>query len=160
MKRIISTIVCVLLCSILSVNAITYTKELEAKANGGDANSQYLMCHCYIDGLGVESDYEVAFEWCEKAASQGHMNALTQMGYFYFSGKGVNQEIKRLLNILERLQKKVVLKLNLCWLVVLRRVEGLIKMIKRHFNIVKNQLSKILYWHNGFWESVIIEEKV
>jgi TPR repeat protein len=66
--------------------ALTHSLELESSAEAGDANSQYLMCHCYIDGLGVECNYEKAFEWCEKAATQGHKNAMTQMGYFYFSG--------------------------------------------------------------------------
>ena len=93
MKRLLITCY-IILCS-LSVFALTYTRELESKANNGDAHSQYLLCHCYIDGLGIEIDYDEAFIWCEKAAHQGHKNALTQMGYFYFCGKGTKQDDKK-----------------------------------------------------------------
>ena len=78
--------------SLTGYGAVSYSHDLEAKAEAGDANSQYLMCHCYIDGLGVDCDYEKALDWCDKAAVHGHRNALTQMGYFYFSGKGVKQD--------------------------------------------------------------------
>ena len=106
MKRLFYILI-FLLSVVLNLNAaLSYSVELENKANNGDANSQYLMCHCYIDGLGVKCNYETALLWCEKAANQGHKNALTQMGYFYFSGKGVKKDDKKAFHYFHEASKK------------------------------------------------------
>ena len=51
------------------------TNECLARANAGDAESQYIMGCSYHKGLGVPVDWIVARYYLEKAAAQGHVKA-------------------------------------------------------------------------------------
>ena len=46
-------------------------KELEKKAEAGDAEAQYDLGWMYDWGESVKQDYEKAASWYEKAADQG-----------------------------------------------------------------------------------------
>jgi len=45
-------------------------------ANDGNANAQYELANFYLEGIGVEKDEAKAKEWLQKAAGQGHKDAV------------------------------------------------------------------------------------
>ncbi|MCD8493410.1 MAG: hypothetical protein LRY51_16785, partial [Geovibrio sp.] len=49
--------------------------DLLLKAERGDAASQYLIGIAYFGSVGVEKDYEKAFEWLLKSATQNFPDA-------------------------------------------------------------------------------------
>lgn len=44
-------------------------------AEQGDAQAQYILGFCYLEGRGVEKDVDVAHSWFEKAANNGYSEA-------------------------------------------------------------------------------------
>lgn len=61
-----------------------YRKAAEA----GDVPSQYFLGHALEFGDGIEQDAAAAFPWYQRAASQGHIDAHGQLGYFFVTGAG------------------------------------------------------------------------
>jgi TPR repeat protein len=61
-------------------------------AEQGDAEAQFYMAGCYMNGDGVTKDYAEAIKWFRKAAEQGHTGAETMLGTFYFNGEGVTKD--------------------------------------------------------------------
>ena len=61
-------------------------------ARQGDANAQYELGGCYLDGLGVEQDESLAFKWFREAADQGHAAAQNMLGRCYKAGWGVETD--------------------------------------------------------------------
>ena len=49
----------------------------------------------YIDGLGVQQDYEKASYRCKKAAEQGLPAAQVKLGELYEKGTGIEQNVER-----------------------------------------------------------------
>ena len=45
----------------------------------------------YYSGEGVRQDYVKSFEWCEKAALQGHVWGQYNIADAYYKGIGVNR---------------------------------------------------------------------
>ncbi len=43
----------------------------------------------WYNGVGVRQDYNEAFNWFEKAAEQGDVNAQFNLGIMYYKGYGV-----------------------------------------------------------------------
>ena len=78
---------------------ITYLKK---RADHGDADSQYKLGKCYIDGDGIEKNYEEAIKWLNKAANSNHAKALSELGYCYIKGIGVMKDTDRALSILRQ----------------------------------------------------------
>jgi len=68
---------------------------LEAKAEAGDVEAQYEMGWRHALGMEVDLDDDVAVEWLEKAAAVGHMLAQNNMGARYYTGDGVEQNLKK-----------------------------------------------------------------
>ena len=46
----------------------------------------------YYEGLGVDQNYQKAFEWIEQAANQGYANAQFDLGVMYHEGIAVEQD--------------------------------------------------------------------
>lgn len=46
----------------------------------------------YYKGTGVQQDYSKAFEWYQKAASQGDAKSQYNLGMMYKKGEGVSQD--------------------------------------------------------------------
>ncbi len=88
------------------------TKEsvpaLQSAAQAGDAEAQYTMASLYVLGLYVPTDYKQVAAWLEKAALQGHVYALAELGAFY-AGLFVKHDIEKANELfaqaLPRLQK-------------------------------------------------------
>lgn len=51
----------------------------KAAANHGDADAMHHLGSCYINGLGVSADQNLAIMWIAKAAAAGHVIALAQI---------------------------------------------------------------------------------
>lgn len=70
----------------------TLVKEMAALAAKGYPRAQVHMGWIYERGIGVEQDYQKAFEWYEKAAANGAKNAPAHIGEMYEKGFGVKQD--------------------------------------------------------------------
>ena len=68
---------------------------LETKAEAGAVEAQYEMGWRHALGMEVDLDDDVAVEWLEKAAAVGHMLAQNNMGARYYTGDGVEQNLKK-----------------------------------------------------------------
>ena len=64
-------------------------EEVKAKAEAGDADSEYRLGLCYYNGEGVAKNYAEAVKWYRKAAEQNYAEAQFSLGYCYANGKGV-----------------------------------------------------------------------
>ncbi|MEI8209729.1 MAG: hypothetical protein WCG16_11025 [Methylococcales bacterium] len=57
--------------------------ELQQLANEGDAQAQFDLALCYVDGSGVDRNVKLALEWIIKAAEQGLIHAQCALGLYY-----------------------------------------------------------------------------
>ena len=85
----------------LSVKAQEYSPELERSARNGDIDAMYDLGACYIDGLGIEQNDEMAVVWLKKAANAGQPDALGLLGDCYLYGWGVRQDYERAFHFLD-----------------------------------------------------------
>ncbi|MCT8160838.1 tetratricopeptide repeat protein [Pseudoruegeria sp. SHC-113] len=58
-------------------------------ARSGNADAEELIGVMYALGLGVEQDYERAFEWYLRSALKGHPGAQSGVGWYYEVGLGM-----------------------------------------------------------------------
>ncbi|NRB16723.1 MAG: sel1 repeat family protein [Rhodobacteraceae bacterium] len=58
-------------------------------AEQGDVNAQYNVGVHYLNGIGVEQDYELAKVWLRKSTDQGDRGAQYNLAIIYFKGLGV-----------------------------------------------------------------------
>lgn len=63
-----------------------------ARAEQGDAISQYELALMYHQGKGMPQNYGEALRWYRKAADQGNAKAEYGLGYMYDTGEGVPQD--------------------------------------------------------------------
>lgn len=64
---------------------------VEARAESGEAEAEFLMGTAFAEGLGKPMDPERAVVWYRRAADRGHVLAQHNLGNAYFSGTGVPQ---------------------------------------------------------------------
>ena len=57
--------------------------------------SEYDLAYLYYFGVGVEQNYEKAFEWVQKSAKQGYDQAQYNLGILYENGIGVEANYKK-----------------------------------------------------------------
>jgi TPR repeat protein len=74
-----------------------FVARIKALAELGDATAQYELASCYNAGDcdGVRQDNVNAFEWYEKAATQGNADAQFNLGVAYEYGQGGQQDYVR-----------------------------------------------------------------
>lgn len=70
----------------LCASAESYTPQLRARAEKGDAEAQYWVGMAYLKGDNVSRDMKQAFSWFQKSAEKGNVNSLEQLGQFYIIG--------------------------------------------------------------------------
>ena len=95
MKRalhIITIMVCLLFTTVCFAATAKEIKELENKAEQGDADAQFSLGRIYSQGEGVKQDYVKARKWYEAAAAQGNAAAQNNLGAMYFDGKKARQD--------------------------------------------------------------------
>lgn len=61
-------------------------RDLEL-ANKGNISSQERLCYSYRWGKGVVIDYQLAFEWCERASAKGSREGMYTLGNIYMHVK-------------------------------------------------------------------------
>ncbi|MDQ6963482.1 MAG: hypothetical protein Q9M13_01030, partial [Mariprofundales bacterium] len=67
--------------------------RVRSRAQKGDVEAQFELCMRYHFGQGgVEQDNEASYRWCYEAAKQGHLWALTNLGWMYEAGAGVERD--------------------------------------------------------------------
>src|SRR6266478_2626468 len=64
-------------------------KEVKAKAEAGDADSQVELGLRYLDGKEVPKNQVEAVKWYRKAAEQNYAKAQHNLGFGYGHGEGV-----------------------------------------------------------------------
>ena len=67
-------------------------KEITAKAEKGELESEYKLGILLATGTGVTKNATEATRWYRKAAERGHPKAQFAFGMFYFLGLGVSQD--------------------------------------------------------------------
>jgi len=73
-------------------------EAIKARAEAGDAQSQYDLGVMLDNGTGVAQNYEEAFKWFRLAAEQGLYIAQGTLGVKYFNGIGVFQNYQEAAN--------------------------------------------------------------
>ncbi|GAB5499878.1 MAG: hypothetical protein PsegKO_21890 [Pseudohongiellaceae bacterium] len=68
---------------------------VEARAESGEAEAEFLIGTAFAEGLGKPADPEQAVAWYRRAAEQGHILAQHNLGNVSFSGNGVPQSDER-----------------------------------------------------------------
>lgn len=67
-----------------------YIKHYLLLANEiGGEDAKYALAYCYYNGIGVEQDYEKAFDLYLEIAQHDSTRALNQIGFMYTKGRGV-----------------------------------------------------------------------
>ena len=66
-------------------------KELQSRAEAGDADAQFMVGKFYYYGFCLERDYLEAIRWFQAAADQGHVSAQFLLGEAYEKGKGLER---------------------------------------------------------------------
>ena len=62
-------------------------KELRAKAEKGDTESQFSLARRYADGVGIPKNVPEAVNWYRKAAERGHELAQISLGILFDKGE-------------------------------------------------------------------------
>ena len=65
---------------------------LRKKAEAGDAEAQYNLGECFLNGDGVAKDMAEAVKWWRKAAEQGAVWAQYNLGVCFYEGNGVDKD--------------------------------------------------------------------
>lgn len=95
MKRLFALMALVLTIGFANAQTIQQIRE---KADKGDAYSQYLMGYSYHSGInGAVQDDAQARSWFAKSANNGYGAAAYYMGWFYYYGEGVTQNMNEAL---------------------------------------------------------------
>ena len=69
-------------------------EKLIQDAEQGDAEAQYELAFCYLNGYGVEKDLEKHIYWLRLSAEQGWSHAIYRMCLNYAWGIGVEKDIE------------------------------------------------------------------
>ena len=67
-------------------------EELKQRAAGGDAEAQFELGICYLNGEDIKQDEEAAVLWFKKSAEQGYSVAQHNVGVCYENGYGVYKD--------------------------------------------------------------------
>lgn len=76
--------------------------ELKRKSKDGDNEASLLLGFAYQDGIGVNEDYQKAFEYHSKAAAEGNAAAINALGLIYSHGYGVEKNVDIAMNYFQQ----------------------------------------------------------
>ncbi|MBR5640374.1 MAG: sel1 repeat family protein [Muribaculaceae bacterium] len=71
-------------------------KKYYKQAKKGDAEAQYQLGNCYLNGYDVDKDDKQAVYWFTKAAKQGHPQAQCDLAVCYANGEGVDVDEQKM----------------------------------------------------------------
>ena len=69
-------------------------EELKLRAAAGDAEAQFELGICYLNGEDIKLDEEAAVLWFKKSAEKGYAEAQSALGECYHFGEGVEQDFE------------------------------------------------------------------
>ena len=73
---------------------------LRPHAESGDAEAQYNIGWMYLNGYGLAINDSLALEWWQRAADQGHVDAIFSMAMLYSLGEGqVKKDMDRAIDL-------------------------------------------------------------
>lgn len=72
--------------------AVKYFKEM---SDSGNLYGQFMLGKCYYSGLGVQKDFNIAFELFSKAAQGNMPEAINSKGICYLKGRGTKQDFSK-----------------------------------------------------------------
>lgn len=81
-------------------NCAELFNKLKICAEQGDKKCQNQLGIWYQKGIGVETDYALAFEWYKKSAEQGYASAFGNLARLYIKGLGVKSNIDKAIEYL------------------------------------------------------------
>jgi len=93
MRKVLFLILVLVITNILPASE-SYNEQLVKDATKGKPEAQTLLGNCYMEGNGVEVDYEQGVVWYRKAAAQKFIPAVHNLGECYRYGLGVSKNIK------------------------------------------------------------------
>ena len=79
--------------SVFEYNKLSF-EELKKEADRGDAEAQYRLGLCYLEGKGTNSDRRMAHMYFKKSANQGNSDAMVKMGEFHERGDVAKLDFK------------------------------------------------------------------
>ncbi|EXX55299.1 uncharacterized protein OCT59_023586 [Rhizophagus irregularis] len=94
----------------VNVNRKQALKLYQKATNLGNIMAQYNIANMYIDGEGVEKNYDKAFELSKKLAEKGYSSGMNLLGYCYDKGIGAGIDNEKAVKLF---QKAANLKNNL-----------------------------------------------
>ncbi len=80
-----------------------------AKAEAGQAASQYNLGMMYLKGRGVKQDAASGRQWLEKAAAQSHEKAVTRLAILFLKGEGGAPDYDRARQLLSSVSERSAL---------------------------------------------------
>ena len=102
------------------------------KAKSGDKDAQFKVADIYSDGLKsksnkviVKQNHNLAYKWTEKAAANGDISALNNLGNFVCDGLGCKKDINKLATIKQtkQLKWKNIIKKVLLQITSIRKIK-------------------------------------
>ncbi|MCQ2207068.1 MAG: sel1 repeat family protein [Paludibacteraceae bacterium] len=66
-------------------------EKLTKAAKQGDLNAQRRLADCYYDGVGVELNYDKAFEWYSKIMPSEDSEIIRRIGVYYYQKNDLNK---------------------------------------------------------------------
>ena len=66
-----------LLVAAVALAQVNYSRELEQRAENGDARAMFELSQCYRYGKGVEKSMRLANQWLIRAAEAGYAEAIS-----------------------------------------------------------------------------------
>ena len=66
-----------LLVAAVAMAQVNYSRELEQRAENGNAQAMYELSQCYRFGKGVEKSMRLANQWVIRAAEAGYAEAIS-----------------------------------------------------------------------------------
>lgn len=106
MKNLV-IVLCLTLFPLMGYSQNGNIKSVMENAEGGNAQSQYLLGWSYGNGKnGLQKNESKAVEWLGKSASQGYEAAQYYLGWCYFYGFGVDKNYKKALEWYQKAAKQ------------------------------------------------------
>ena len=119
----------------------------------------YKLAMVYLNGDGVERDYQQAFKWFTQAANLGHPESQYNLGWMYSSGAGVQNFPWRQSGTLKQLNKELLLlNLTLGELIIMAR--ALPKTLNKPLVGIRLPPIRGMLWHKTTWVFSTTVERV
>lgn len=77
-------------------------RDLKKRAEAGDVAAIAAIGHCYLQGIGVPSDWTKAANWFQRGADKGDSVSTHNLGVCYATGRGVTLDKSKAVDLFQR----------------------------------------------------------